>query len=46
MNKMYIFGGSSPYLYDMNDLWAYDVMSNRWQLILTTGSRPEPRLDM
>ncbi|HEY8979613.1 MAG TPA: kelch repeat-containing protein [Streptomyces sp.] len=40
---LYLFGGiSPPYFQSMNDLWAYDIDSNKWEEIIPNGSPEAP----
>ena len=47
-NRMVIFGGrqgtSSPYVF-LNDVWAFDLASDSWSQIVTSGVAPAPRDD-
>ena len=42
-NSIYTFGGISNTGKYLNDLWRYDISTNMWYRIETTGLIPEPR---
>lgn len=41
-DNLLLFGGSTGLHYS-NDLFEYNVCSNRWRKLVTTGRRPSPR---
>lgn len=41
-DNLLLFGGSTGLHYS-NDLYEYNVCSNRWKKLLTTGKKPSPR---
>jgi hypothetical protein len=41
--RLVIFGGESDQGL-LNDVWAFDLLTNSWSELATTGEKPEPRL--
>ncbi|XXX74667.1 kelch repeat-containing protein [Sorangium sp. So ce134] len=41
--KLYVFGGVTSAFEFMNDLWVYDLASNRWKELVPAGAPGSPR---
>jgi N-acetylneuraminic acid mutarotase len=41
-NRLYIFGGISAYFSTLNDLWVYNLDSNRWTEVIPDGAAGSP----
>ena len=42
-NSIFLFGGLTTINETLNDLWRYDLIANRWELIEQLGKVPGPR---
>jgi hypothetical protein len=43
--EVYVYGGNNSYVWDMSDLWSYNVTTNRWTNI-SAQDKPSARRDV